>query len=117
MVLVVCVVELVGGGAGAGAPIVSICPAITETASVRLRTVTALSWRKVFTFSCLLETRKNFAVLSETSLIGLAKPCKGRTCYVKFALAFSSLSLQSGKKQIVYVLTGLTTAHTRKLKS
>ena len=62
MVLVVCVVELVGGGAGAGAPIVSICPAITETTSVRLRAVTALSWRKVFTFSCLLETRKNFAV-------------------------------------------------------
>ena len=50
--LVFCVVELVGVGvgAGAGAPIVSICPAITETASVRLRTVMALSWRKVFTF-------------------------------------------------------------------
>ena len=47
---VVCVVEVVGGGVGAGAPVVSVCPAITETASVRLRTVAALIWRKVFTF-------------------------------------------------------------------
>jgi hypothetical protein len=62
VVLVVCAVVVVGGGGGATTPHVSICPAITETASVRPRTVTVLSWRKVFTFSCLLETRKNFAV-------------------------------------------------------
>src|SRR6185295_17705853 len=89
VVLVVCVVELVGGGAGAGAPIVSICPAITETASVRLRTVTALSWRKGFTFRASWRLAKILRFLSETSLIGLAKPCKGRTCYVKFALALA----------------------------
>ena len=58
MVPVVCVVELVGGGAGAGAPGVSVCPAITETASVRLRTVAALIWRKVFTFEPPRELQK-----------------------------------------------------------
>ena len=49
--LVVCVVMLVGAGvgAGAGAPGLSTCPASTDTASIRLRIVTALSWRKVFT--------------------------------------------------------------------
>jgi hypothetical protein len=47
---VVCVAEFVGGGGGATTPVVSTCPAITETASVRLRTVRAVIWRKVFTF-------------------------------------------------------------------
>ena len=50
-VLVVCVVEFVGGGgAGAGAPVVSMCPASTGTASVRLRIVATHVWRKVFIF-------------------------------------------------------------------
>jgi hypothetical protein len=46
--VVFCVVSLAGGG-GAGAPGVSTCPASTLTASVRLRMVTALIRRKVFT--------------------------------------------------------------------
>jgi tetratricopeptide (TPR) repeat protein len=39
--------------------------------------------------------RKNFAKFSEISMIGLAKPCKSQTCYVKFAvvsLAFLAIS-------------------------
>ena len=40
----------VGSVAGAGEPVVSMCPASTETASVRLRIVTAHICRKVFTF-------------------------------------------------------------------
>lgn len=60
--LVVCVVELVGVGAGAGAPGLSTCPASTEIASVRLRIVAALIWRKVFTLLCLLENCKDFAI-------------------------------------------------------
>lgn len=47
----VCVVP---PGAGAAAPVVSMCPAITETASVKLRIVAAQSWRKVFTLVNLL---------------------------------------------------------------
>ena len=35
---------------GAGAPGVSICPASTEPARVRLRIVAAQNWRKVFTW-------------------------------------------------------------------
>lgn len=44
------VVELVGGGGGgATTPLVSICPASTQTESNRLRTVAAVIRRKVFT--------------------------------------------------------------------
>ena len=62
MVPVVCVVELVGGGGGATTPGLSVCPAITATARVRLRTVTAVIWRKVFTLMSLLVSCKNFAI-------------------------------------------------------
>jgi hypothetical protein len=110
-VLVVCVVEL--GGTGAGAPGLSTCPASTEIASVRLRIVTALICRKVFTFVCLLESCKNFAISNEASMIGLAIPCKGRKDYVRFALGFALISFPSVEKsRLVYVLTGLTTART-----
>jgi len=44
---VVCVVGA-GDGAGAGAPVVSVCPAKTQIESVRLRSVKALIRRKVF---------------------------------------------------------------------
>jgi len=47
---VVCVVVLLGGGAGAGlrgSPGVSVCPAKTQIESVRLRSVAALIRRKV----------------------------------------------------------------------
>lgn len=44
---VVCVVVLPGGGAGAGAPGTSTCPANTQIESVRLRSVAALIRRKV----------------------------------------------------------------------
>jgi hypothetical protein len=42
VVLVVCVVELGGGGGGAATPHDSICPANTDSESVRLRMVAAL---------------------------------------------------------------------------
>lgn len=48
---VVCVAEFVGGGGGATTPVVSVCPAITETAIVRLSIATAVNRRKVFTLS------------------------------------------------------------------
>ena len=57
-------VELVAG-AGAGAPVVSMCPASAETASVRLRIVAANVRRKVFTSGCLLEMKKFFINLDE----------------------------------------------------
>jgi hypothetical protein len=43
-------VEFVGGGGGATTPLTSICPASTQTESIRLRIVAALNRRKVFTF-------------------------------------------------------------------
>jgi hypothetical protein len=39
-----------GAGTGAGAPGVSMWPASTETASVKLSIVAAAIWRKVFMF-------------------------------------------------------------------
>ena len=39
---------VLGGGTGAGAPGESICPAKAETASAKLRIVTAHVWRRVF---------------------------------------------------------------------
>jgi len=48
--LVVCVVEFGGGDGGAATPVVSICPASTETASMRLSSVATQNWRKVFIF-------------------------------------------------------------------
>lgn len=44
---VVCVVVLAFGGAGAGAPGTSTCPANTQIKSVMLRSVAALIRRKV----------------------------------------------------------------------
>ena len=44
----VVVVEPAGGGGGATTPGLSICPASTQTESVRLRIVAVLTWRKVF---------------------------------------------------------------------
>ena len=40
--------DVTGAGGGAGAPGVSMCPAKTEPASVRLRIIAALSRRRVF---------------------------------------------------------------------
>jgi hypothetical protein len=48
-VLFVVLVPVDGVGAGAGAPGVSMCPANTEPASVRLRIVTAHICRRCFT--------------------------------------------------------------------
>ena len=42
------VMLVVGGGGGDTTPIESICPAKAETASAKLRTVTAHVWRRVF---------------------------------------------------------------------
>lgn len=44
------VVVFLGGGGGATAPLLSICPASTQTENVRLRTMAAVNWRKGFTF-------------------------------------------------------------------
>ena len=98
--LVVCVVELV---AGAGAPGLSTCPAGTETASVRLRIVTAHICRKDFTLCASLESCKNFAISIEASMGGLAIPCKGWKDYVRFALGFALFSFHQSKKQIRFM--------------
>lgn len=50
-----------GGGGGDVAPGHSICPAKTEIARVRLRIVTAHTWRKVFMFDASHKRYKNFA--------------------------------------------------------
>jgi hypothetical protein len=49
LLVVVVLVPVCGVGAGAGAPGVSICPASTETASVKQRIDAAQIRRKVFT--------------------------------------------------------------------
>ena len=49
MLVVVVLVLVSGVGAGAGAPGVSMCPASTDIASVRLRIDAAHICRKVFT--------------------------------------------------------------------
>jgi hypothetical protein len=93
--MVVDVVLALGGG-GAGAPVVSICPANTETASVRLRTAATHVWRKVFIFVAPKRVCKIFASANQTSMIGLRVPCKARTDYVRFA--FRSHSLHCSRK-------------------
>jgi hypothetical protein len=50
VVLVVCDVVVVGGGGVPTTPLLSICPASAQTERVRLRMVTTLILRKVFTF-------------------------------------------------------------------
>jgi hypothetical protein len=108
--VVVDVVLALGVGlGGAGAPVVSMCPANTETASARLRIAATHIWRKVFIFFAPKRVCKIFASANETSMIGLKVPCKARTDYVRFA--FRSLSFHSVAK--LYDLTCLTTARTR----
>lgn len=65
----------------------------------------------------LLEICKNFAILSETSMIGLPSYCKSLTDCVKFALVFALFPCNQSKISLRYVLTRLTVAHPRKLKS
>lgn len=55
VVVVVVVVEVAVGVADGFAPGVSICPADTETASIKLRSAAALIWRKVFTLGASIE--------------------------------------------------------------
>ncbi len=56
----------VGAGVGFGtAAGVSMCPAKTETARVRLKIVTALIRRKGFISTCLLEMEKSLINLDE----------------------------------------------------
>jgi hypothetical protein len=50
MVVAADVVLLLGGGAGADTPVVSMCPASAETASVSLRIVATHIRRKGFNF-------------------------------------------------------------------
>ena len=70
-----------GGRPGAGAPVVSICPASALTASVRLRAVTALIRRKVFTFRWPpREIKKFFINLDEHEF-----SCKIASDLVRFA--------------------------------
>lgn len=59
VVVVDVVLVLVGGaGAGVGAPVVSMCPARAETASVRLRIVATQIRRKGFIFVAPRELQK-----------------------------------------------------------
>lgn len=51
-------VGLGGGGTGAGAPGESICPAKTETASVKLSIATAQVWRRVFIVASCSDVKK-----------------------------------------------------------
>jgi hypothetical protein len=89
MVVAVDVVLVLGGsGAGAGAPVVSICPASAVTASVRLRIVATHIRRKGFIFVAPREFAKSLQ-RNPISMIGLTKPCKARTDYVRFALGFA----------------------------
>ena len=88
------VVELVAG-VGAAAPVVSMCPANAETASVRLRIVAAHIRRKVFTLGCLLREMKKFFI----KLVECNFSCKSWVDCVRFAgssfLAFSVKSSSS----------------------
>lgn len=83
--LVICVVELVGINAGAGAPGLSTCPATTEIATVRLRIVTAHVCRKVFTYEPPRELQKicNFDPDKHDRS---GNTLQGQTDYVRFAL-------------------------------